>query len=172
VLNSLNSADAKRGYRHAKDEFVDWYCSEPRWAFNRIVVLRYRSLLESRQLAPAPSICVLALCAGPHTKRPTADMCSALPRIGRRVGADPISLGARFGANDRTLPWLQATNSISRQLSHWHRAEPLRWLRRLWKGFRHIQPEDDRETIACISRSRRSRKRRSLSLFTSARARS
>jgi len=52
VLNSLNSADAKRGYRHAIDEFVDWYCSEPRLAFNRIVVLRYRSHLESRQLAP------------------------------------------------------------------------------------------------------------------------
>jgi hypothetical protein len=28
------------------------YCSEPRLAFNRIVVLRYRSHLESRQLAP------------------------------------------------------------------------------------------------------------------------
>ena len=52
VLNSLNSADAKRGYRHAIDEFVDWYCSEPRLAFNRIVVLRYRSHLETRQLAP------------------------------------------------------------------------------------------------------------------------
>jgi hypothetical protein len=52
VLNSLNSADAKRGYRHAIDEFVDWYCSEPRLAFNRIVVLCYRSHLESRQLAP------------------------------------------------------------------------------------------------------------------------
>jgi len=52
VLNSLNSPDAKRGYRHAIDEFVGWYCSEPRLAFNRIVVLRYRSQLESRQLAP------------------------------------------------------------------------------------------------------------------------
>jgi hypothetical protein len=52
VLNSLNSADAKRGYRHAIDEFVDWYCSEMRLAFNRIVVLRYRCHLESRQLAP------------------------------------------------------------------------------------------------------------------------
>ena len=52
VLNNLNSVDAKRGYRHAIDEFVDWYCSEPRLAFNRIVVLRYRSHLESRQLAP------------------------------------------------------------------------------------------------------------------------
>ncbi len=52
VLNSLTSADAQRGYRQAIDEFVDWYCSEPRLAFNRIVVLRYRSHLESRQLAP------------------------------------------------------------------------------------------------------------------------
>src|SRR6202162_960983 len=52
VLNSLNSTDAKRGYRHAIDEFVEWYCSEPRLAFNRVVVLRYRSHLESRQLAP------------------------------------------------------------------------------------------------------------------------
>src|SRR5262249_47108599 len=52
VLNSLTSADAQRGYRHAIDEFVDWYCSEPRLALNRTVVLRYRSHLESRQLAP------------------------------------------------------------------------------------------------------------------------
>ncbi len=57
VLNSLNSTDAKRGYRHAIDEFVDWYCSEPRLAFNRIVVLRYRSHLESRQLAPGTTGC-------------------------------------------------------------------------------------------------------------------
>ena len=41
VLNSLTSPDAQRGYRHAIEEFVDWYCSEPRLAFNRIVVLRY-----------------------------------------------------------------------------------------------------------------------------------
>src|SRR5438046_10166623 len=52
VLNSLTAQDAQRGYRHAIDEFVDWYCSEPRLAFNRIVVLRYRSHLESRRLAP------------------------------------------------------------------------------------------------------------------------
>src|SRR6266567_9267193 len=38
VLNSLSSRDAQRGYRHAINEFVDWYCSEPRLAFNRIVV--------------------------------------------------------------------------------------------------------------------------------------
>jgi hypothetical protein len=52
VLHSLTSSDAQRGYRHAIDEFVEWYCSELRLAFNPIVVLRYRSHLESRQLAP------------------------------------------------------------------------------------------------------------------------
>jgi integrase len=52
VLNSLTSADGQRGYGHAIDEFVDWYCSEPRLALNRTVVLRYRTYLEARQLAP------------------------------------------------------------------------------------------------------------------------
>src|SRR5229473_6371508 len=52
VLNSLICPDAQRGYRHAIDEFVDWYCSEPRLALNRTVVLRYRSYLEARLLAP------------------------------------------------------------------------------------------------------------------------
>src|SRR5436190_20690566 len=52
VLNSLTSADAQRGYRHAIDEFIEWYCSEPRLAFNRTVVLRYRIHLESRKLSP------------------------------------------------------------------------------------------------------------------------
>ena len=52
VLNSLTSVDGQRGYGHAIDEFVDWCCSEPRLASNRTVVLRYRSYLEARQLAP------------------------------------------------------------------------------------------------------------------------
>jgi len=52
VLNSLTSGDAQRGYRHAIDEFVEWYCSEPRLSFNRTVVLRYRIHLETRKLAP------------------------------------------------------------------------------------------------------------------------
>jgi site-specific recombinase XerD len=51
-LNSLSSPEAQRGYRHAMDEFIEWYCSEPRLSFNRTVVLRYRIHLESRSLAP------------------------------------------------------------------------------------------------------------------------
>jgi len=51
VLNSLTSADAQRGYQHVIEEFVEWYCSEPRLSFSRPVVLRYRIHLESRNLA-------------------------------------------------------------------------------------------------------------------------
>src|ERR1700686_4404934 len=52
VLNSLSSRDAQRGYRHGMDEFIEWYCSEPRLLFSRTVVVRYRMHLESRKLAP------------------------------------------------------------------------------------------------------------------------
>jgi hypothetical protein len=51
VLRSLGSPDSRRGYQHAIDEFVAWYCSEPRLAFNKTVVLRYRFHLEERGLA-------------------------------------------------------------------------------------------------------------------------
>src|SRR5438132_13350 len=40
-----------RSYDRAITDFVDWYCSEPRLAFNRTVVLRYRIYLEQRQYA-------------------------------------------------------------------------------------------------------------------------
>jgi site-specific recombinase XerD len=51
VLNSLGSPASRRVYEYAIDQFVAWYCSEPRLAFNRIVVVRYRMYLESRHLA-------------------------------------------------------------------------------------------------------------------------
>ena len=51
VLNSLGSPASRRVYEYAIDQFIAWYCSEPRLAFNRIVVVRYRMHLESRGLA-------------------------------------------------------------------------------------------------------------------------
>ena len=38
---------------YAINDFITWYCSEPRLAFGRTVVLRYRYELEARRLAPA-----------------------------------------------------------------------------------------------------------------------
>jgi hypothetical protein len=34
VLNSLTSLSSQRSYDHAIREFIEWYCSEPRLAFN------------------------------------------------------------------------------------------------------------------------------------------
>ena len=53
VLNSLAATSSQESYGHAIDEFIGWYCSEPRLAFNRSVVLRYRFLLEQKNLAPS-----------------------------------------------------------------------------------------------------------------------
>jgi len=52
VLNSLTSKSGQLSYDRAITDFVEWYCSEPRLAFSRTVVLRYRIFLEQKQYAP------------------------------------------------------------------------------------------------------------------------
>src|SRR6202051_838732 len=51
VLNSLTSSSSQRTYDHAIRVFIDWYCSEPRLAFNKTVVTRYRICLEQAHYA-------------------------------------------------------------------------------------------------------------------------
>lgn len=50
VLNSLTSQSSQRSYDYAIREF-DWYCSEPRLAFNKTVVTRYRISFEQAHYA-------------------------------------------------------------------------------------------------------------------------
>jgi site-specific recombinase XerD len=52
VLDSLRSPESQRSYRRSIDDFVRWYCFEPRLSFNKTVVTRYRIHLEDQQLAP------------------------------------------------------------------------------------------------------------------------
>ena len=52
MVNSLAAASSQEFYGHAIDEFIGWYCSEPRLAFNRTVVLRYRFFLEQKKSGP------------------------------------------------------------------------------------------------------------------------
>jgi len=52
VLVSLRSPESQRSYRRSIEDFVCWYCSEPRLSFNKTVVTRYRIHLEDRLLAP------------------------------------------------------------------------------------------------------------------------
>ena len=51
VLNSLTSPSSQRTYDHAIREFIEWYCSEPRLAFNKTVVTRNRISLEQQHYA-------------------------------------------------------------------------------------------------------------------------
>ena len=53
VVGSLASPGSKREYGRSIDDFVAWYCSEPRLSFNKTVVMRFRIHLEERHLAPA-----------------------------------------------------------------------------------------------------------------------
>lgn len=52
VIVSLRSPESQRSYRRSIDDFVSWYCSEPRLSFDKTVVTRYRIYLETRLLAP------------------------------------------------------------------------------------------------------------------------
>jgi len=52
VLVSLRSPESQRSYRRSIEDFVSWYCSEPRLSFNKTVVTRYRIHLEDKLLAP------------------------------------------------------------------------------------------------------------------------
>jgi len=53
VLKTLVSVHSRRSYKYALEKFIAWYCSEPRLGFNRAVVVRYRSFLESLSLSAA-----------------------------------------------------------------------------------------------------------------------
>jgi hypothetical protein len=87
VLVSLRSPESQRSYRRSIEDFVDWYCSEPRLSFNKTVVTRYRIHLEDRLLAPGTieqSTCDWQQCDGSPTRPQTQD-CSA--RIWLQVSA-------------------------------------------------------------------------------------
>ena len=53
VLNTLASVHSRRSYAYAIDRVIAWFCGEPRLTFNRAVVVRYRSHLESLSLSAA-----------------------------------------------------------------------------------------------------------------------
>ena len=128
VLESLRSLESKRGYCHAIDEFIQWYCSEPRLSFNKVVVTRFRIALENRGLA-AGTIngrlaavrrlrhtvgAMLALTFGTDTERERT--IAAIRAIHRRVNGTlgaavgPFPVGTRYSAEDPALVlWVHLT---------------------------------------------------------------
>jgi hypothetical protein len=69
----LTSPSSQRSYDHAIREFIDWYCPEPRLAFNKTVVTRYRISLEQANYASSTINLRLGLSAALHTRPPIAD---------------------------------------------------------------------------------------------------
>ena len=107
VLNSLTSTDGQRGYGHAIDEFVDWYCSEPRLALNRTVVLRYRGYLEARQLAPGTINLRLGAVRRLAYEAADSGLLSSDLAAGIRRVKGVRNLGVRLGN------WLNAEQSLA-----------------------------------------------------------
>ena len=101
VLNSLTSKSGQRTYDHAINEFVDWYCSEPRLAFNRTVVLRYRNL--------APTTINLRLAAVRRVAYEAADSGLLSPELA--VGIRRVKGVRRIGV--RLGNWLTADQGRS-----------------------------------------------------------
>jgi integrase len=117
VLSSLTSRSGQRTYDHAIREFVAWYCSEPRLAFNRTVVLRYRIYLEQRQYAPATINLRLAAVRRVAYEAADAGLLSPELAAGIRRVQGVRRLGVRLGN------WLTAEQG-RRLLGHAEPATP------------------------------------------------
>src|ERR1700692_2458305 len=97
VLQSLGAASSQESYGHAIDEFIGWYCSEPRLSFNRTVVLRYRFFLEQKNLAPSTiNVRLAAVRRLAYEASDTGLLCPDLAAGIRRVkGAQRLGVGIR-----------------------------------------------------------------------------
>jgi hypothetical protein len=101
VLNTLGSPDSERSYRFAIDDFIAWHCSEPRLAFNKTVVLRYRLQLEARRLSAS-----------------TINVRLAAVRRLTYEAADSGLLSPELAASIRRVKGAQETRSPARELTY------------------------------------------------------
>ena len=102
VLNSLPAKSSQESYEYAIDEFISWYCSEPRLAFNRTVVLRYRFFLEQKN--PAPSTINVRLAAVRRLAYEASDSGLLSPELA--AGIASVKRARRLGI--RIGNWLTA----------------------------------------------------------------
>src|ERR1700688_543619 len=97
VLNTLGSPESERSSRFSLEDFIACYRSEPRLAFNKTVVLRYRIQLEGRHLSA--STINVRLAAVRRLAFEAADSGLLSPELAasiRRVKG-PKKLGVRLG---------------------------------------------------------------------------
>jgi hypothetical protein len=119
-------------YHRAITDFIAWYCSEPRLAFNRTVVLRYRIYLEQKHYA-----------ATTINLRLAAVRCVALEAADSSLLSPGLAAGIR------------RTKSVRRFLTHEEMAERLAITPHTLRGMRHgllgAHPYTDRANNACTS---------------------
>src|SRR6266705_1573000 len=112
VLNSLAATSSQESYAHAIDEFIVWYCSEPRLAFNRTVVLRYRFFLEQKNLAP--STINVHLAAVRRLAFEAADTGLLSPELAAGIGR--VKGAKRLGVRDRKLADRRTVQHLARRI--------------------------------------------------------
>jgi site-specific recombinase XerC len=123
VLNSLSFHHSRRNYKFAMEQFITWYCSEPRLALNRAVVLRFRLHLVSLGLAAGTVNQRLA--AVRRLAYEAADSGLLSPELA--AGIRPVKGAKQLGA--RTGNWL--TRDQARLLLEMADGDDLRSLRDL-----------------------------------------
>jgi hypothetical protein len=79
------------------DEFIQWYCSEPRLSFNKIVVTRILIFLEIRNLASGTINGCLATVKRLAYEAADAGLLSPEPAAGIRRVEGVKKLGVRLG---------------------------------------------------------------------------
>jgi hypothetical protein len=97
VLKSLRAPESQWGYRHSIDEFICWYCSEPRLSFNKTIVTRHRIHLESRLLAAGTINGRLAAVRRLAYEAADASLLSSELAAGMRRVKGAKMLGVRLG---------------------------------------------------------------------------
>ena len=116
VIVSLRSPESQRSYRRSIDDFVQWYCSEPRLSFNKVVVTRYRVHLEGQLLAPGTINVRLAAVRRLAYEAADTGLLSPELAAGIRRVKGAKKLGMRLGnwltANEARALW-QLPNSFT-----------------------------------------------------------
>jgi hypothetical protein len=97
ALGTLASLHSRRAYKHAIDKFIAWYCFEPRLGFNRVIVVRYRSFLESLALSAATINLHLSAIRRLADEAAESNMLSPELAIGIRRVKGVKRVGARTG---------------------------------------------------------------------------
>src|SRR4030095_10933345 len=105
VIVSLRSPESQRSYRRSIEDFVSWYCSEPRLSFNKTVVTRYRIHLQDKLLAPGTINVRLAAVRRLAYEAADAGLLSPELAAGIRRVKGAKKLGIRLGN------WLSASEA-------------------------------------------------------------